>query len=224
MKIAISGASGKTGYRIAEEAIKENHEVRLLVRKNSKLPESLNKCKKYIIDLNKDNTFEKPLKDINCLIIATGARPSIDLTGPARIDAFGVKTQVDCCKKNNVKRIILVSSLCAGRFIHPLNLFGLILYWKRIGEKSLENSGLDWTVIRPGGLTEEENNLKNQNILYTSADMQEDASIPRRLVAKTCIEALKTVESIGKIIEVTSGSEVKANNMKKAIGGFILSK
>ena len=32
-----------------------------------------------------------------------------------------------------------------------LNLFGLILVWKRVGEQALEASGLDWTVIRPEG-------------------------------------------------------------------------
>ncbi|MFL0729692.1 MAG: NAD(P)H-binding protein, partial [Prochlorococcus sp.] len=40
MKLVISGASGKTGYRIAEEAVKAGHKVRLLVRSNSKLPEN----------------------------------------------------------------------------------------------------------------------------------------------------------------------------------------
>ena len=40
MRLAISGASGKTGYRIAEEAKAAGYDIRLLVRTNSKLPES----------------------------------------------------------------------------------------------------------------------------------------------------------------------------------------
>jgi len=39
MKIAITGASGKTGYRISEEAIKKGHKVRQIIRKNSKILE-----------------------------------------------------------------------------------------------------------------------------------------------------------------------------------------
>jgi len=35
MNIAISGASGKTGFRIAEEAVKKGLKVRQIIRKNS---------------------------------------------------------------------------------------------------------------------------------------------------------------------------------------------
>ena len=41
MKIAITGASGKTGYRISEEAIKNGYKVRQIMRKNSKVSEGL---------------------------------------------------------------------------------------------------------------------------------------------------------------------------------------
>ena len=41
MKIAITGASGKTGFRISEEAVKKGIKVKQIVRKNSKLPENL---------------------------------------------------------------------------------------------------------------------------------------------------------------------------------------
>ena len=41
MKIAITGASGKTGYRITEEAIKKGIKVKQIVRKNSKVTEKL---------------------------------------------------------------------------------------------------------------------------------------------------------------------------------------
>ena len=41
MKIAITGASGKTGYRITEEAMKKGIKVKQIVRKNSKIPENL---------------------------------------------------------------------------------------------------------------------------------------------------------------------------------------
>ena len=55
---------------------------------------------------------------------------------------------------------------------------------------------------------------------YSGADLQEEAYIPRRLVARCCIEALKTPNSIRRIIEVTSNKEQTMNTMKKAIEGF----
>ena len=217
MKIAISGASGKTGFRIAEEAVKSGFEIRLLVRQNSKLPNSISAEDQAIISLSNDETLDKGLSGCDSLIIATGAKPSIDLTGPARIDAFGVQKQIESCKRVGVKRVILVSSLCAGRLIHPLNLFGLILIWKRLGERSLENSNLDWTVIRPGGLNENEENLDREIVRFSGPDVQQDAYIPRRLVARCCIDTLKVPSSIGKIIEITSDSDNKRLRMEDAL-------
>ena len=220
MKIAISGASGKTGFRVAEEALAAGYEVKLLIRKQSQLPKQLENCEKVIVSLNQEKELDKALEGIDVLVIATGARPSIDLTGPAKIDALGVKQQVNSCKRKEVNRVILISSLCTGRFFHPLNLFGLILVWKRVGERILQNSNLDWTIIRPGGLNENEESLDNENINYTEENTQEKGYIPRRLVAKACIEAINTNISISKIIEVTSGKDFKRINMQKAIEAF----
>ena len=220
MKLAITGASGKTGFRVAEEAISAGYEARLIVREESEIPESLRGCERYVLSDTNGTTLDYALQDCESLVIATGARPSIDLTAPAKVDYLNIKKQVESCKRQRLKRIVLVSSLCAGKLIHPLNLFGLILVWKRFGEKSLQKSGLDWTIIRPGGLNERENDLKSQNILFTGEKTQEEGSIPRRLVAKVCIEALKTKDSIEKIIEITSSEDNPKTNMGKALKTF----
>ena len=157
---------------------------------------------------------------MDALVIATGARPSIDLTGPMRVDAWGVQRQVDSCLRVGVRRVVLVSSLCSGRWRHPLNLFGLILVWKRIGEKSLESSGLDWTVIRPGGLSEREEGIDAEGIVYSQADQQESNSIPRRLVARCCVDALHTPASIGQVIEVTSAADQPQISLDQALASW----
>ena len=202
--IAISGASGKTGYRIAEELLQRGDQPRLLLRPASQLPESLQGCDQRRLELSDAVALDDALTGVDGLVIATGARPSLDLSGPMRVDAWGVQRQVESCRRVGVRRVLLVSSLCAGRWRHPLNLFGLILVWKRVGERALECSGLDWTVIRPGGLSEREDGLESEGILWTGPDAQTSNAIPRRLVAKACVEALDTPESIGRILEVTS--------------------
>ena len=202
--IAITGASGKTGFRIAEELIAYGDRPRLLLRSESVIPETLSNAEQVRISLQDSSALDAALKGVDALVIATGARPSIDLSGPMRVDAWGVRSQVESCLRVGVSRVILVSSLCAGRWLHPLNLFGLILVWKRIGEQALQNSGLDWTVIRPGGLSEREQSLDEEGVYWTGPNQQDKDSIPRRLVARCCVEALNTPASIGKILEVTS--------------------
>ena len=216
MKIAITGASGKTGFRICEEAVKKGYEVRQIIRKNSKVSEGLKRLETIRLSLDKKEELDNALKDVDALIIATGARASLDLTGPAKVDALGVFRQLESCKRVGIKRIILVSSLCTGKLFHPLNLFGLILIWKKIGENFLRNSNFEWTIIRPGGLKENED-IKSENINYSKEDTQINGSIPRRLVAQCCIDSIRNKDSINKLIEVTSSKENKKISFKKAM-------
>ena len=216
MKIAITGASGKTGYRIAEEAIKKGLKVKQIVRKNSKVIKDFKNTETLRISLDNKDELDKSFEDVDALIIATGARPSLDLTGPAKVDALGVYRQLQSCKRVGLKRVILVSSLCTGKLFHPLNLFGLILIWKKIGENFLRNQSFEWTIIRPGGLKESEL-INSENIEYSREDTQFKGSIPRRLLAKCCIDSLINKQSINKIIEVTSSSVNKKVSFKKAI-------
>ena len=216
MKIAISGASGKTGFRIAEEAVKKGLKVRQIIRKNSVVGAGLENIETIRVSLDNKKELDKSLENIDTLVIATGARASLDLTGPAKVDALGVYRQLQSCKRVGIKRVILVSSLCTGKIFHPLNLFGLILIWKKIGENFIRNSSLDWTIIRPGGLKESED-IKLERIEYSKEDTQIKGSIPRRLVAKCCIDSLKNKASINKIIEVTSSPDNKKISFKKAM-------
>ena len=94
------------------------------------------------LELDTAEALLHALQGCTALVIATGARPSINLAGPLQVDAWGVQAQVQACRSLGLKRVVLVSSLCAGRWLHPLNLFGLILIWKRLGERCLERSGL----------------------------------------------------------------------------------
>ena len=216
MKIAITGASGKTGYRITEEALKKGIKVKQVVRNNSKVTENTKNTEIFRVSLGNKDALDKALENVDALIIATGARASLDLTGPAKVDALGVYRQLQSCKRVGIKRVILVSSVCTGKLFHPLNLFGFILIWKKIGESFLKSQSFDWTIIRPGGLKENEK-IESEYIEYTKEDTQFKGSIPRRLVAKCCIDALKNKQSINKIIEVTSSSENQKVSFKKAM-------
>jgi len=204
MRVAVTGASGKTGWRVVAEALARGFEVRAIVRPGSVLPPGLEGAEVHRLQLNDSAALQQALRGCDALVIATGARPSIDLLGPLKVDALGVRQQLEACRSVGLKRLVLVSSLCAGRWLHPLNLFGLLLVWKRLGEQWLEQSGLEVTIVRPGGLKEAEEDIAAQELRFSGADQQEDGSLPRRLVARVCLDALEVPASAGRIIEITS--------------------
>ena len=212
-RLAVTGASGKTGWRVVDEALQRGLPVRAIVRPHSVLPPNLAKAEQQgdlevkRLELQTAEALHHALSGCTALVIATGARPSINLAGPLQVDAFGVRAQLSACKAVGLQRVVLVSSLCAGRWRHPLNLFGLILVWKRLGERWLERSGLDWTVVRPGGLSEDDSRSGQEGIVFSAADQQQSSSIPRRLVAQVCLDALAEPAASGRIIEITSSTQ-----------------
>jgi uncharacterized protein YbjT (DUF2867 family) len=206
-RIAVTGASGKTGWRVVQEALGRGYRVTAIVRPGSQLPEGLKGADLVRLELGDRAALEQALAGCQALVVATGARPSVDLLGPLKVDALAIRAQGEACRAAGVKRVVLVSSLCSGSWLHPLNLFGLILVWKGVGERWLEGSGLDWTVVRPGGLRETEDNLEREGIVFSGPGEQESNSIPRRLVARVCLDALETPAAVGRIIEVTSSTE-----------------
>jgi uncharacterized protein YbjT (DUF2867 family) len=211
--VAITGASGKTGWRVADEALQRGHQVRAIVRPGSVLPPELAEAEQQgrldvrRLELPQGDALQHALAGCDALVIATGPRPSVNLAGPLQVDALGVREQILACRAVGLKRVVLVSSLCAGRWLHPLNLFGLILVWKRVGERWLQQSGLEWTVVRPGGLSEDDSRAEREGVVFSGADQQQSNSLPRRLVARVCIDALEAPAASGRIIEITSSPD-----------------
>lgn len=208
--LAVTGASGKTGWRVVEEALGRGWRVKAILRPASEVPPGLEGAELVRLELGDAESLGAALGGCDALVIATGARPSVDLAGPLKVDALAMRPQIDACKAAGVKRVVLVSSLCSGRWLHPLNLFGLILVWKGVGERWLAASGLEWTVVRPGGLKETEEGIEAEGIRFSGPDQQESDSIPRRLVARVCLDAVESPAAIGRIIEITSSPQQPA--------------
>ena len=98
----------------------------------------------------------------------------------------------------------MVSSLCVSKLLHPLNLFWLVLFWKRQAEQYLQDSQLPYTIVRPGGLKLEDT---SPPLVMKGPDQLFEGSIPRVQVANVCVEALKTASAHNKILEIVCFSD-----------------
>ncbi len=100
-QLAVSGASGKTGWRVVDEALKRGQSVRAIVRPGSVLPSALAQAEQEgrlevrRLQLDTAEALLHALQGCTALVIATGARPSINLAGPLQVDAWGVQAQVE---------------------------------------------------------------------------------------------------------------------------------
>ncbi|MBE8965314.1 NAD(P)H-binding protein [Nostocales cyanobacterium LEGE 12452] len=213
MKAFVAGATGETGRRIVQELIARNIPVRALVRDIEKARGILSPEAELVVgDVLQPESLTAALGDSTVLLVATGAKPSFDPTGPYKVDFEGTKNLVDAAKAKGIEHFILVSSLCTSRLFHPLNLFWLILLWKKQAEEYIQKSGLTYTIVRPGGLKNEDN---SDRIVMQSADTLFDGSIPRQKVAQVAVEALFEADARNKIVEIIAKPEAASKSFKE---------
>ncbi|MGA9377237.1 MAG: SDR family oxidoreductase [Phormidium sp.] len=213
MKAFVAGATGETGRRIVQELVKRQIPVRALVRDLEKAKGLLpDEVELVVGNVLQPESLTQAIGDSTVLLCATGASPSFDPTGPYKVDYEGTKNLVDVAKANNIEHFVLVTSLCVSRFFHPLNLFWLILVWKKQAEEYLQNSGLSYTIVRPGGLTNEEN---PQQVVMSVADTLFEGRIPRIKVAQTCVEALFQPAAANKIVEIVAQPQAKTKSWEE---------
>lgn len=210
MKAFVAGSTGETGRRIVQELVARNIPVRALVRDIEKARGILPAEAELVQgDVLKPESLSAVIGDSTLILCATGAKPSFDPTGPYKVDYEGTKNLVDVGKSKGIEHFVLVSSLATSQFFHPLNLFWLILVWKKQAEEYIQRSGLTYTIVRPGGLRNED---KPDPVVMQSADTLFGGSIPRQKVAQVCVEALFEPAAKNKIVEVIAQEDAPAKS------------
>ncbi|MFS8740360.1 SDR family oxidoreductase [Synechococcus sp. R65.1] len=200
MKAFVAGATGETGRRIVKELVDRGIPVRALVRSRELAAQVLPpKAEVVVGDVLDPTTLEAGMEGCTVVLCATGARPSWDPLQPYRVDYVGTKNLVDVAKAKGIQHFVLISSLCVSRLFHPLNLFWLILVWKKQAEEYLQKSGLTYTIIRPGGLKNQDN---EDGIVLSPPDTLFEGSIPRTKVAQVAVESLFQPAAKDRIFEI----------------------
>jgi uncharacterized protein YbjT (DUF2867 family) len=219
MKAVVAGATGETGRRIIQELLSHNIPVKAIVRDSQTAISIIPTGVEIVVgDVLKPESLNDALSDATVLLCATGARPSFDPTGPYKVDFEGTKNLVDAAKAKGIQHFVIVSSLCTSQLFHPLNLFWLILLWKKQGEEYIQKSGLTYTIVRPGGLKNEDN---TDTVVMQSADTLFEGSIPRQKVAQVCVEALFDPGARNKIVEIIAKSDAPAKTYNELFAGVV---
>ena len=161
-KLLVIGASRGIGLETAKAALRAGHSVRALARSAANVQDAgLEKVSGDALD---SDTIRDALKDVNVVIQTLG----VDISSRAifeRTTLFSRSTRilVDAMKAAGVKRLIAVTGLGAGNsrghggFLYDTLAFPLLLKRvyadKDVQESIIRFSGLDWTIVRPGLLT-----------------------------------------------------------------------
>ncbi|GAB2254296.1 hypothetical protein Droror1_Dr00022105 [Drosera rotundifolia] len=224
-KVFVAGATGGTGRRIVEHLLAKGFAVKAGVRdiaagKSSFLSNPALEFVKADVTEGSDKLAEAIGDDTDVVVCATGFRRSWDLTVPWKVDNFGTVNLVDACRKNGVDRFILISSILVngaamGQLLNPayvfLNVFGLVLIAKLKAENYIRASGINYTIVRPGGLR---NDPPSGNIVLEPEDTLYEGSISRDQVAEVAVEALLHPEASYKVVEIIARPDAPSRPLK----------
>lgn len=201
MKILLFGATGRTGKIILQKAVKDGHEVTAIVRDKSKL----NGVSAEIIEgtpYNKD-TILKAIEGCDAVISTlnvsrTSDSPWAKLRSPKDLISRSVQNAIEGMQKNNVKRIIVLSTLGAGDSKDKMpKLFNLFISLTNLKyafrdhtrqEEILEQSDREWTVIRLPVLTADEG--ENEVLVNMGDGTRLNRNVNRETVARFILNIL----------------------------------
>jgi len=201
----------------------QGYEVRAGVRDIAKAKEILPKNKDLDFVLadvtGGPDLLARAIAGSYAVIVATGFRPSFDLTASWKVDNTGTKNMVDACQQKGIRRMVLVSSIlvngaAVGQFLNPayivLNIFGLTLVAKLQAENYMRKSGIDFTIIRPGGL---KNEPPSGNIVLAKEDTLFKGSVSRDVVAKVAVDSLSIPAASYKVVELVTEPDAPAKSI-----------
>lgn len=158
MKIALFGATGGTGRALLAQALERGDEVRALVRDPGKLDVSDPGLTVIAGDVLDPTAVADCLAGTDAVACILGTKP-----GQEPIESRGTNVILEQMQASGPRRLVVVSSMGVGDSIDQVALaFRLIMQMtlKRImedkerQEQLVMQSGLDWTIVRPGGLTD----------------------------------------------------------------------
>ena len=148
---------------------------------------------------------------------------------PEEVDWVGQKAQIDAAKEAGVKHVVICSSMGGTQPQNFLNTIGQqadgsggqILLWKRKAEQYLVDSGLTYTILHPGGLTDKEGGL---NVVMDVDDVlltRLPRNIPRADVASLMCESLFCDAAKGRSVDVISAGTPRAGEGPAFWDGYL---
>ncbi|XP_030521172.1 uncharacterized protein At2g34460, chloroplastic [Rhodamnia argentea] len=226
--VFVAGGSGGVGQLVVASLLERNIKTRLLLRDLDKAKSLFGQQDEERLQVwqgdtrNPEHLDPSMFEGVTHVICCTGttAFPSKRWEGdnsPERVDWEGVRNLISALP-SSVKRVVLVSSVGVTKFNELpwsiMNLFG-VLKSKKMGEDFLRQSGLPFTILRPGRLTDGPYTSYDLNTLLKATAGQRRAvvigqgdklvgEVSRLVVAEACIQLLDIEFAEGEIYEINS--------------------
>lgn len=207
MNLIIFGATGKTGLEITQQALDAGHNVTAFVRDASRLSIQHEHLTPFVGDVLNADQVTASLENQDAAVCALGSGNNLGKTG---VRPIGTQNIIQGMQEHSVGRLLVVSAMGTGSSWEQLSFFNKAIYalfMKNVRaeheeqETAVKASQLDWTIIRPSGLTD-----NPMTGVYDVGEVikAKTSRIARADVAHLIINTLQQTDLIGKAITITN--------------------
>ncbi len=165
MRVLVIGASKGIGREVVRQALDAGHHVRAMARRVESLKLSSDRLEGISGDALSIDDVRSALNNVDVVVQALGIPLNLDMfTKPVTLFSEATKVLVPAMEEVGVDRLICVTGFGAGDSRQSINCvqrlpFKLLLANayddKSIQEDLITASQLDWTIVRPGVLTDQ---------------------------------------------------------------------
>src|SRR3954470_24411580 len=211
MQVAIAGGHGQIALHLERLLADSGHRVIGLIRSrdhDSDVREAGGEP--VMCDLEQEDDLSHYVRGSDAVVFAAGAGPG---SGPERkrtVDLGAAVKLMEACADRGVRRYAIVSSIGAHDPRSGPESMRPYLEAKADADRALMASDLDWTVVRPGALTDDEGTGR----VTVTTDMTVRGPIPRDDVAATLAAVLAEPNTVGKAFVLVSGETPTAEALQ----------
>jgi uncharacterized protein YbjT (DUF2867 family) len=201
MDVVVAGGHGKVGLRLLRLLADSGHRARGLIR-NPDHEADLRElgAEPVLCDIESLDDISDCCQGADAVVFAAGAGPGSGVERKRTVDYGGAAKLVEAARKNGIERYVIVSAISVDRPDEWSDQMRPYYEAKRDADERVLESGLSYTIVRPGGLTDE----PGTGLVTVGTDL-ERGEIPREDVAATLVAVLETPSSVGKVFELVSG-------------------
>jgi uncharacterized protein YbjT (DUF2867 family) len=203
--VLVVGATGSIGSLVVEEALRQGHSVRALVRNPEKARRPPAKAEAVIGDLTRPETLEGAVKGIDAIVFTHGS-DGAGKVGAETVDYGGVRNVLTALGGQKV-RIALMTAIGVTNRTGSYNRSTESHDWKRRAERLVRASGCPYTIVRPGWF--DYNKPDEHHLVFLQGDMRQagnssDGVIARRQIAEVLVKSLTSDEALRKTFELVA--------------------
>lgn len=206
-RILVLGASKGIGLATVQAALKRNHSVRALARSASRIPIHDERLSLIDGDATDAPTLKAAIAGVDVVVLTLGAPVSTPFSSvPVTLFSKATRLTIAAMKETGVRRLVVITGFGAGdtrgaggilysKLMFPL-LLSRVYEDKDVQEQMVKASGLEWTIFRPGILTN--GPPTNRRRAITDPSQWRLKTISRADVAEAVIEEVERPAYVGK--------------------------